>query len=71
MHATGLRVTTKQAEPIQPDEEAILWFKGLFGTHKAKALTNTVYFYNRNFSGLQSYDEHRNLLHKQFSKKVD
>ena len=27
LHATGLGVTTKQTEPIQPDKEAILWFK--------------------------------------------
>ena len=64
LHATGLGVTTKQAEPIQPDEEAILWFKGLFGTHNAKALTNMVYFYNCKIFELWSYDEHRNLLHK-------
>ena len=71
LHASGLGVRTKQAEPILPDEEAILWAKGLFGTHNAQVITNTVYFYNCKVFGLRSIDEHRNLLREQFSKKVD
>ncbi len=42
LHGTGLGVSKKQAELISPDEEAILWAKGLFGTHNAQVLTNTI-----------------------------
>ena len=45
--------------------------QGLFGIHTAKVLTNMVYFYNCKVFGRRSYDEHQNLLRKQFSKKVD
>ncbi len=71
LHATGLGVATKQAEPISPDEEAILWANGLFGTYNAKVFTNTVYFYNCKIFSLRSFDEHRKLCRDQFSKKID
>ena len=71
LHGMGLGTTTRQAEPITPDEEAILWAKGLFGAHNAQALMNTVYFYNCKVFGLHSYDELCNLQREQFSKKVD
>ena len=64
-------VTTNQAEPISPDEEAILWAKGLFDTHNAKVLTNTVYFYNCKIFALQTYNEYHDLRREQFVKKVD
>ena len=63
-------VSKKQAEPISPDEEAVLWAQGIFGTHNAQIPTNTVYFYNCKVFALQSY-EHRNLKRDQFTKKVD
>ena len=40
---------SKQAEPITPDEEALLWLKGEVGFQSARALHNTDYFYNSNF----------------------
>ena len=61
LHGLGLGTSTKQAEPITPDEEALLWSSGQFGTHNAKALLNTVYYYNCKVFGLHSYDEHHNL----------
>ena len=70
-HASGLGTKKKQAEPISPDEEAILWLSGQLGCHSAEALLNTVYYYNCKVFGLRSYDEHRNLQCKQFEKKLD
>ena len=71
LHGSGLGTTSKQAEPITPDEEALLWSSGQFGTHNSKALLNTVYYYNCKVFGLRSYDEHRNLKCAQYQKKVD
>ena len=70
LYGIGVGVTTNQAEPISPDEEAILWAKGLLGTHNAKVLTNTVYFYNCKIFALRSYNEHHDLRREQFVKKV-
>jgi len=33
LHASGLATKKKQAEPISPDEEAILWSSGQLGCH--------------------------------------
>ena len=71
LHGMELRTTTSQIEPITPDEGAVLWAKGLFGAYNGQALTNTVYFYKCAFFSLRSYNEHRNLQHEQFSKRVD
>ena len=46
LHGMGLSASSKQAKPITPDEESLLWTSGQLGTHSAKALLNTVYFYN-------------------------
>ena len=71
LHGLGFGANTKQAEPISPDEEALLWTSGQFGMHSAKCLLNIVYFYNCKVFGLHSYDEHRNLQCAQFEKKTD
>ena len=71
LHGKGLGTSSKQAEPITADEESLLWTSGQLGTHSAKALLNTVYFYNCKVFGLRSYDEHRNLRCSQFAKKLD
>ena len=60
-HKKELGTKPKQAEPITPDEEALLWLKGELGCQSARALQNTVYFYNCKIFGLRSYDEHRDL----------
>ena len=44
LHRKGLGTSSKQAEPITPDEESPLWTSGQLGTHSAKALLNTVKF---------------------------
>ena len=71
LHGKGLGTSSKQPEPIIADGESLLWTSGQFGTHRSKALLNTVYFYNCKVFGLRSYDEHRNLSCSQFAKKLD
>ena len=71
LHKKGLGTKSKQAEPITPDEEALLWAKGELGTHCGRAIQNTVYFYNCKVFGLRSYDEHLDLKCLQFEKSVD
>ncbi len=71
LHRNSLGTSSRQAEPITPDEEAILWTTGQFGTHNGQALLNTVYYYNCKVFGLRSYDEHKNLACSQYTKKVD
>ena len=71
LHRKGLGTTKKQAEPITPDEETILWTSGQLGCHSAHALLNTVYFYNGKVFGLRSNDEHHQLQCEQYSKHTD
>ena len=71
LHSLGLGSTIKQAQPITPDEEALLWSTGQFGRHSSVSLLNTVYHYNCKVFGLRSYDEHKNLMCAQYEKKVD
>ena len=42
LHGLGLGTSSKQAEPITPNEEALVWMSQQFGTHGAIALINTV-----------------------------
>ena len=46
LHSQGLGATKRTAEPITPDEKALLWSTGQFGTHNGKVMLNTVYYYN-------------------------
>ena len=71
LHSLGLGATSKQAEPITSDDEALLWSTGQLGTQSSHSPLNTVYYYNCKVFGLRSYDEHRNLLCAQYEKKVD
>ncbi len=71
LHGSGLGTSSRKAEPISPEEEVLLWSSEQFGTHTAKAILNTVYYYNCKVFGLRSFDEHRNLVCSQYVKKVD
>ena len=71
LHGKGLGTSSNQAELITPDEESLLWTSGQLGTHSAKGLLNTVYFYNCKVFELRGYDEHCNLRCAQFEKKWD
>ena len=71
LHGLGLGTTTKQAQPITPDEEALLWTSRQLGTHSAKSMLNSVYYYNCKVFGLRCIDEHRNLQCSQYMKRLD
>ena len=58
LHGSGLGASVRRAEPITPDEEALLWMSRQFGTHNAKVIFNTLYYYNCKVFGLRSFDEH-------------
>lgn len=40
----GIECTTKQADPILPEEEAKLWDVGVFGRQNAEQLLKIVFF---------------------------
>ena len=44
LKAGGLRVHTKQAELITPDEEELLWSKNLLGAHSPRTLLDTLLY---------------------------
>ena len=44
LKAGGLGVHTKQAEPITPDEEELLWSKNLLGAHSPQTLVDTLVY---------------------------
>ena len=71
LHGQGLGATKRTAEPITPDQEALLWSTGQFGAHNGKVMLNTVYYNNCKVFGLRSFDEHRNLQCCQYVKGVD
>ncbi len=65
LHGLGLGTHSKRAEPISPDEEALLWTSGQLGTHNGKAFTE--------YSIITTIGlcEHRNLKCSQYERKVD
>lgn len=60
VHATGIRNTRAEKEPVSDDEEERMWQAGLLGDKIAKSLLHTVYFYNGKLFGMRS-QEHRQL----------
>lgn len=63
----GLGLHTKQAKVISPEEEDILWEKGLLGDKDGYTLLRTVLYLNGLNFALRSGDEHRGLCHGQLS----
>ena len=53
--------TKKQAEPLNIDEEELLWQTGQLGDHSPQALVDTMLFMNGVYFALRSGGEHRNL----------
>nr|XP_034336669.1 uncharacterized protein LOC117692546 [Crassostrea gigas] len=63
----GIGCTTKQADPILPEDEAKLWDVGVFGKKNAEQLQKTIFFYACKIFGLRGCDEHHNLECEQFT----
>ncbi|XP_061186263.1 zinc finger MYM-type protein 2-like [Saccostrea echinata] len=59
--AQGMGTTVRQADPILPEQEDILWEKGVLGQNFVISLKNTVFFYACKVFGLRGCDEHRQL----------
>ncbi|XP_062593284.1 uncharacterized protein LOC134254776 [Saccostrea cucullata] len=57
----GIGVSIKQADPLTPEQEDVLWEKKLLGSHTSKSYINTVFYYNCKLFGLRGLDEHRKL----------
>ena len=70
-HRKVFGTSSKQAEPITPDKEFLLWTSGQLGTHSVKVFLNTIYFYNCKVFWMRSYDKHRNIKCAQLQKKLD
>ncbi|XP_062602127.1 zinc finger MYM-type protein 2-like [Saccostrea cucullata] len=69
--AQGIGTTVRQADPILPEQEDILWEKGVLGQNSAISLQNTVFFYACKVFGLRGCDEHRQLMCEQFKLGSD
>ena len=61
----------KQAEPITPAKEHLLWTTGQLGDSTSQSMINTVFFYNTKLFGLRAMDEHRRLACEQFEVGED
>ena len=61
LKAGGLGVHTKQAEPITPDEEELLWSKNLLGAHSPQTLLDTLVHLCGMYFALRNVKEHRDL----------
>ena len=64
--SNGLGTKVKQAEPILPEDECVIWEKGVFGDKSAESLQCTMFFYACKLFGLRGHDEHRGLTCEQF-----
>ena len=58
LHASGLAVQKRQAEPITIEEENALWEKGVLGKSDPKTLLDTVLFLCGIHFSLRSSQEH-------------
>ena len=62
LQSSGKRSNKRQAEPLTPKNEELLWEKGLLGESTPQALLDTmILFYNDIYFALRSGDEHRQL----------
>ncbi|XP_062606633.1 uncharacterized protein LOC134268405 [Saccostrea cucullata] len=67
----GYGTKVKQAQAILPEDEEVLWEKGVFGNSNAEALQSTVFFYACKLFALRGHDEHHQLQCDQFSTGED
>ena len=54
----GVRSKGRKAELLTPEEEEMLWSKGILGDYSPKSLVNTVFFLNGVNFALCSGSEH-------------
>ena len=62
----GIGHMKKQAQPITPEMESILWDKGIFSRDTGESLLKIVFWYSCKMFGLRGSDEHRHLDASQF-----
>ena len=60
LQSKGIGSTQKQAEPLSPQEEELLWGK-ILCDHTPQALLNTIILMNGLYFALRNGDEHRSL----------
>ena len=65
LDGVAIKSKMKDRDEISEEDEVALWEKGLLGSHSAKSLFRTIYFYNGKLFGLRS-KEHRNLRYSNF-----
>ena len=67
----GIGCRIKQAQPITPEMEHLLWQNNTFGRLTGESLTNTVFWYSCKMFALRAADEHRKLDVSQFTIGTD
>ncbi|XP_033741792.1 zinc finger MYM-type protein 2-like [Pecten maximus] len=67
----GIGGRKKEADPISPENENVLWEKEQLGGKSSQSLLNTVFYYNCKLFGLRGMDEHRALCGEQFVLGAD
>ena len=61
LQSSGLGSRKRKAEPLTPEEEELLWKKGLLGDGNPQALVDTMVVMNGIYFALRSGSEHRQL----------
>ena len=69
--SNGLGTIVKQVDPILPEDECVIWEKGVLGDKSAESLQCTMFFNALILFGLRGHDEHRNLTCEQFIVGID
>ena len=71
LNKKGIHLHKKQAQPLTPDHESVLWDRGVFNLSSGRGVQNAVYFYTSKIYGLRACDEHYNLRCDQFTLGSD
>ena len=70
LKSAGIGARAHKAEPLTPEEEEVLWEKGVLGDHSPQALLNTVFYQNGVNFALRSGNEHRQLRYRESQIQV-
>ena len=70
LQRSGLGSKKKKAEPITPEEEEIMWKKGILGESTPQALVDTMLYMSGLYFALRSGEEHRQLRFHQCQIQV-